>query len=282
MACEGFFTRQELVQHHATGKNVAAQIYPHALKLLGRHVRRCAQHGASLRQLGRFRARNAEIGNLHPAVGQHDQVGGLDVAVGDPLAMGMRQRIQNFQHDAGHLGQRKTLVGVKVVLELPPLDKFHGDEGNPLPGNCLAGITLRPGLVVLRNHLAIVVHANDAGVVQPPCGLRLTLEPRQHIGCFAPDQLRRQDRLDGNPALQNRIEPFINDAHAAFAKLTANQVLADMGHSRHGSSQTNVFLGRTPSFIRGIFSRCAGRQPLPLKHAAIAHNCWVAACSSLH
>ena len=129
---ERLFTRQKLVQDDATRKEVTAEINGVALKLLGRHVRRGAHHGAGHGELGGVNPRNAKVGDLDPSGVQHNQVGWLDVAVDHAIAVRMVQRIKNLHHETHHVFQCKALIGVEIAAQLAALDKLHGDEGHPL------------------------------------------------------------------------------------------------------------------------------------------------------
>ena len=93
------------------------------------------------------------------------------------------------------------------------------------------------GVVVFGNHLAVVIHRYYAGVVQPPGSLRFALEAGQHPGDFGAVELRRQNGLDGDSALDHGIKPFVHHAHRAFAEFASDQVFTEFGHGRHGVSR---------------------------------------------
>ena len=234
-----FLASQKLVQDDATGEKIAAQIRRQALNLLRRHVGRRAHHGAGHRQLGGFNPRDAEIRDLHPAIIQQNQVGWLDVAVRHTIAVRMVQRLKNFHHDAPNVFQRKPLVGVEVAAQLAAFDKLHGDECHAL--GCRGRQTWpgQQGDVVfdLDFDFAVLIHRNNARMVQPPRRLRLALEPGQHAFRLIAVKLRRQDGLDGDGALQNRIKPLINDPHGTLAQRSAYQILTEFGHGRHGGQR---------------------------------------------
>ena len=238
VAGERLLARQKLVQNNAAGKQITARIDALAQKLLGRHVRGCAQHGASQRQLRGLGAGNAKVGNFYPAIGQHDQVGGLDVAVDHALAVRVRQRIQDLAHDAGRLGDGKAFIGLKMFFKLLAFDELHRDVSHQLTRCTVTARRDDAGLVVRRDRLAVVIHRYNAGVIQPPGGLSLTPKPRHDVGRFALDELRGQNGFDRNPAQQHRVKPLIHNAHGALAQLSANLVFTQLSDcQRHGGCE---------------------------------------------
>ena len=230
---ERLLAGKELVQDDTARKKVAAKINRLALKLLWRHVGRRAHHRARQRQLGGFDPCNAKVGDLDPAIGQHDQVGWLHVAVGDALAMGMVQRVKDLAHDASDFFQRKPLVVVKVVFQLAPCDKLHGDESHALTLKRRAVGADDDRVVIFGIHFPVLVNRHDARVVQAARRLRLTLETGQHADQFTALKLRGQDCLDGDRALKYRVEALVNDSHRPPAKLSTYQILTEFGHCRH-------------------------------------------------
>ena len=101
-AIKGPAAGQQLVEHHACRKQIRTRVNGLALHLLGRHVFQRAHHGA-LGAGGIARILNsghAKIGELGPAAGLYQQVGGLDVAVNNVLPVRVVQRRQQIAHDA--------------------------------------------------------------------------------------------------------------------------------------------------------------------------------------
>ena len=164
VAGKRLLTGQKLVQDHATRKNVAAPVdrLPH--KLLGRHVGRRAHDGSYLCQLRLFNARDAKVGNLDLAVSQHNQVGGLHVAVHYAVGVGVGQRIEYFAHQALDVFQRKPLVGLKKFTQLFAFDKLHGNKGHAL-ARLVCRRTGHHGVVFVDHGFAIVINRHNAGVV---------------------------------------------------------------------------------------------------------------------
>ena len=83
--------RQQLVERHAKPINVGAGVRCTA-KSLRRQIAQRAHHVSAVGQVAPFLFREAKIGDPDNAVRIEQQVGRLDVAVQNALAMGMRQR----------------------------------------------------------------------------------------------------------------------------------------------------------------------------------------------
>jgi len=102
---------EHLVQHHAQGVDIGPAVQVGlAQGLLGAHVRRCADGHAGLRQLracgrGAYGPRDPEVRHDRVALREQD-VRRLDVAVHDPLAMGVGKRVRHLARDARRLRVR--------------------------------------------------------------------------------------------------------------------------------------------------------------------------------
>jgi hypothetical protein len=120
---EGAFAGEQLIEDHAAREQVAAPVDRLAGELLGRHVRDGAEHRAELGELGGVELGDAEIGDFDAAVGEQDDVGGLDVAMDDAALVRVLQGAQQLAHDAARLGQRERAAVVEQALQvaaLPP------------------------------------------------------------------------------------------------------------------------------------------------------------------
>jgi hypothetical protein len=100
-----------------------------------------------VRLAGVLDARHAEVGQLDAPAGLDQQVGRLDVAVHDVLAVRIVQRRQQVAHDAQRTVPAYTFSAVQVLLEVVALDIFHDQVG---------GIAVALG----------VVDADDVGMLQ--------------------------------------------------------------------------------------------------------------------
>jgi hypothetical protein len=179
---ERLLAGQELVEDDAGREYVGAPVDAAAGDLLGRHVRRRADHGARLRLFRRRavvgHARDAEIRKLHSRLPVEHDVRGLDVPVHDAALVREVQRIEQLAHDAHRLFQLEALVRIEEILELLALDELHDDVGD------LA-------------FLAEVVHLDDVGMVQPRDGLGLAHEThRIFLGGIVVVEMALEDRLD--------------------------------------------------------------------------------------
>ncbi|MCU0654440.1 MAG: hypothetical protein MUF64_03860, partial [Polyangiaceae bacterium] len=104
--------------------------------LLRRHVQRRAQGGLGARQavlhvLCPQELRDPEVEDLQrrrrPGLLDQEQVGGLEVAVHDPPAVGLGQRIAGLEQQPRHLAQRHGAALLQVRVEVPTLEQLHGE-----------------------------------------------------------------------------------------------------------------------------------------------------------
>ena len=179
----------------------------------GRHVFQRADHGAELRgerfvgEPARGGLGHAEVDDLRdgPAVDdRHQDVGRLEVAVDEPLLMGVLDGLA----DRGEELEALADAHLRFVAEpgqRQPVDQFH-DEERPAFGR----------------HAAID-HPGDVGMLHDGQGLPLLFEALEHgLGVHARlDQLERHLALDRLGLLG---DPDV--AHAAFADLLDERVPA--------------------------------------------------------
>ncbi len=91
---EGPRSAQQLVEHGAHRKQIAARIDIVAAALLGRHIGRRADDRAILCQFRGVEAGNAEIRHLHLAIRHQQDIRRFHVAVHDAQTVGRAQSIQ--------------------------------------------------------------------------------------------------------------------------------------------------------------------------------------------
>lgn len=101
---EGWRSGRDLVEHAAERVQVAAPVDVFAADLLGRHVVRGAHRDAGAGETSRepdvvAEARDAEVADLHRAVGEPHDVRGLQVAVDDALFMRVGERGRDLVGD---------------------------------------------------------------------------------------------------------------------------------------------------------------------------------------
>ena len=145
------------------------------------------------------------LGHRLAVVQRHQHVRRLDVAVNDPLLMGVLDRLADRDEQLEPFAGRE-LVAVAVLGDRDALDQLH-DEVGP------AGVG-RAGVEDL----------GDVGVVHQRQGLPLGLEAGDHlVGVHA-----RLDDLEGDLAADGLLLlGHEDDAHAAFADLLQQLVGAD-------------------------------------------------------
>ena len=213
----GLFERgragQEFVEQDAERIDVAAGVdveRPH-LGLLGAHVFEGADDGAKLgehRPLGQpllDRFGHAEVDHLGLglAVAEgHQHVGWLDVAVDNPLLVGVLDRPADREEEFEPFARRQEML-VAVFGDRDAVDQFHHEVRPPGLGR------------------ADIEDPGDVGVIHHRQSLAFGLEPRDHLRGVhawlddferhpAPDRLLLLDHEDGpHAALADLLEKFV-------------------------------------------------------------------------
>jgi hypothetical protein len=153
-------------------------------------------------------ARDAEVGDLQHALTRHDQVRRLDVPVHHAAACANSSAFRSWSMSSTSCAKSNATRVLRYSRKPGALDVLHRDEGN--------------GVV-----LAVLVDADDVGMVQPARGLRLVLEARHVLrGELRLDQALA-DGLDRYQALDVRIERLVDRAHRALAQGAPDLVLAE-------------------------------------------------------
>ncbi len=188
---------QRLVQRHAERVLIAASVGPGPGVLLRRHVQRRADHGtalghpAALRLVRRRReqidgqrargsgsagAREPEVADPYPTVATDEDVGGLEVAMDDPLRMRGVQAGRRVGEHRDHISPG-ALGRCEPAREIDAVDELHHHE--------------HPGGAVLERVAADVEHLHDVGMGQPGERPRLAGEP---LGARGGGPLHQLDR----------------------------------------------------------------------------------------
>ena len=187
LAGERRLAGHHLVHHDAERVEVAARVGLRALGLLGREVRRGAHDRAGLGEVrlgGRVHGPgDAEVGDLHLAVRTDQDVGRLDVAVGEPGLVGEPERGGDLGGDLGGLLGGEPLVGLQDLGERATLHVLHRDE--------VGAFVLAP-----------VVDVDDVGVAEVGGGLGLAAEALDEVGVDR--ELGEQD-LDRDLAVEQLV-----------------------------------------------------------------------------
>ncbi len=176
---------------------------------------RRAQDAARLRQsapgrgvtAGRRRAQagQAQVGDFDHAGDIAKQVGRLDVAVNDTLAVRIFQAPCRVQQTADRLRHRQWPLSQHQRRQVLAVDEFHDQE-------------MALGILV-----GIIGH-DDVGVTEPGDGLDLALEPLDE-GRVLPETGGQQ--LESDDAFHAAVPGFVNRAHAAGAQPAEHVVIAD-------------------------------------------------------
>ena len=136
----------------------------------------------------------------------HKQVGRLDVAMDDPLAVRSIECIGDLDTEREHHLQLRCARDDKI-LERGAFQEFHGDEAASL---------------VLAN----LVDGADVGMVQSRGGTRLSAEALQGK-CVAGQLIGK--KLQGDKAAQFLVLRLVDDSHAAAAKSFDDLVAGNPG-----------------------------------------------------
>ncbi len=131
------------------------------------------------------------------AVGRHQQVARLDVAVDDAAVVGVAQRAADFDADPRHLAPIETPSPPQFLLQAAAVDQFHRIEQVPFL-------------------LAEAEQADDVRMVELAEGLDLGLEADAEalfLGQAGGEQ------LDGGRLARLAMDALVDRAHAAAAEL---------------------------------------------------------------
>jgi hypothetical protein len=114
------------------------------------------------------------------------------------------ERVGHLGDDVGGAVERDALGILQHLLQRSPLQELHRDVGG-------AGF------------LADIEDRHDVEMVQPPRGARLAQEANSHVADHVLRQVGQQ-RLEGDLALDERIDGAIYDSHGAAAKFAEDAV----------------------------------------------------------
>ena len=188
------------------------------------------------------------------AVGRHEDVLGLQVAVDDALPVRGRQALRNLARQVGRCPRRERPLAQRRRQRLA-FEQLQDDVGD----------------AAVHTH---VEHLHHVRVVEGGRGPRFLLEALQALG--ARRERGRQD-LDGDVALEAGVAGEINLTHATGAKgLTdfvgteppagrkSQRAIIASSSGRYGYCWRNASIGST------FAARRAGRQPASAETTAIS------------
>ncbi|EGD42074.1 ribosomal large subunit pseudouridine synthase B [Nocardioidaceae bacterium Broad-1] len=172
-----------------------------------------------------------EVDDPDPAVAVVDEVGRLDVAVDDPLAVDGGERTRGLDDDLAGLPGDQRAVRAQAFAEVGTGQELHDEEGHrPVAG------ALDPGVVDLHG----------PGVAGGRGRERLPTEPLDHgrVG-------RRPHDLDRDPPLQGEVHGLPYLAHTASPDQAVQLITAGnlgVGGGLHGGRSRR---GSSCSFVLG-------------------------------
>jgi hypothetical protein len=138
-----------------------------------------------------------------------EDVARFEVAVDDPLAVRLVERIGDLTGDVERLFDRQRTF-VEPLAQRFPVEVLHHQVRRAVS-------------------VADVVEGADVRVVQRGDALRLAIEPRLELGIVG--QPSRQD-LDGDGALEPRVAGLVDLAHAACPERADDLVRTESGPGR--------------------------------------------------
>ena len=213
-AFEGIGARGQFGDERAERELIGARVHVESQQLLGRHVARRAGHEAGHREAGDRRqsaglaleARQAEVEDLHPPVGQAEHVLGLQIAVHDAARVRHDQRRrQRLRHGERAIARQRTAL-------------HHRPQG-------LAVEILAADVGVAVDVLERV----DRGDVRMHEGRRRAGLVPQALLLERVGRAQRRHGLERHAALQPRVFGLEHHAHAAAPEHTHQVVGPDDG-----------------------------------------------------
>ena len=182
---------QQLPQHDAQAVDVGARVRDLAARLLGREVRRAAEHDAGRGLLLlEHAARQPEIGQLHLAEVAEQDVGGRDVAVDQvqiavavDVGESARDLASHVQRDVQRDARPGADAAVPDLAQILAFDQIHRDVELAVD---LAGVEG-------RHQVGVGQAEDDLGFVQEPVRLRA-------VAAFRDDLLDDAELLEAGVA----------------------------------------------------------------------------------
>ena len=238
-ALEGAPPGEHLVEHRAEGKEVGARIHRLAAHLLGGHVTHRAQHltrvgiggaGPCRREPAIDRSSlfgQTEVEDLRAAIGRHEDVRGLQIAMHDAAGMRRRQTLRNLLRQIDGLADgKRARARLKALGQGLPFEQLRHQVVD----------------AALGSH---VVHRQDVGMVQ---GRRRARFPREPLEAHRVVGDVRRQHLDGHVAPEPGVVRPVNLTHAARADRSNDTVRPERG--AWGKDHRAVILALAPTVPR--------------------------------
>ncbi len=200
-------TAEQLVQHDAERVDVGRGGDPLAGELLGRGVvggERCpGRFGRAFGAAGRFRVqelRDAEVEELHPAVGVDQDVARLEIAMDHEVAMGVAHRVADLAEQLQPFVE-VAAARAAVLGERQPFDELEDGVGAPVGGDAAVEQPGDPRVLQSRQDPALGAEALEQRRRVTTQELDRGLLPELAVGA------RRAIDLAGAAGADERIDP---------------------------------------------------------------------------
>ena len=203
LASKGSPPGSSLVRNHTQGVQITQRRrdFPH--RLLGRKVLSCAHHhsrGGQSRLI--IRARNTKIGQLHDAVGAHQNIRGLNITVDNPGFRRCAERHRDLHQYGDEVLRGNAMTVLQVVVEGLAFNQLHDD----------------PAATIL---LARILHVRNIRVLDTHRIIRFDTQTRQ--GQLFARELRAQ-YLCSHHATGHLIASLPDLAHATLSNRREQRV----------------------------------------------------------
>ena len=196
---------EQLVEEAADGKEIAAAVDLRAPDLFGGHVVGSTDDVARPRHRSRRQTGDAEVHDLHGAVGVEEDVGRLDVAMDDSRLVRAVQACEHARDDGDDPIQRHGALAHRV-REVLPFEQLHGDVGRAV---CV---------------VAQIEHSDDARMGHLGDSARLALEALLELGIVGDPG---HHHLESDVSFEDRVVRQVDHAHRAPTEHAHHGVLTD-------------------------------------------------------
>ncbi len=216
--------REHLVGDDTEGVDVGLGGDVFLAGLLRGHVTGRAQQTHDLGLVGHGVLGDAEVAYLHASVGRQHDVGGLDVPVNDPAAVGVVECLGALKQNLHGALDGQQVVLVDVALEgVAAVEKLQHD---------VRPVTVLTGIQHAEN-IRMVERAGGVGLVEEQL-LRQAARLGFVLVGYGAD-------LDGDLAVGVRVVTGIHDTHAAASHALDDLVLTELLRNVHcpGLSERN-------------------------------------------
>ena len=218
LSVKGLLPGDQLVENYAQREDVRPPVHGLTFDLFRRHVGWRAQDLTGERHAG-FSGEHlgdAKISHLYHSAFQDHDVGRLDVAMDNVVAMGVVERARHLLEDRDDGLDREDAFFVQQLPKRYPVQELHGEVEDAVV-------------------FAEVMNGDDVRVGERAGRLRLALKARFVILVFAVGEAFGPHRLDGDLAIDQGIEAFVHYSHRPAPDLPGDLVPACFEHEGSAS-----------------------------------------------